>query len=271
MEMQGEAQIPAPKQVVWDALNDPEALKASIAGCEELTQDGANNFAAKVRAKVGPVSARFAGKVELTDMDPPNGYRIQGEGTGGAAGFAKGGAVVRLEDDGAGGTLLKYDVNANVGGKLAQIGARLIDGAAKKMADDFFKKFSEVAAARAEEAAPAAPAPEPEPEPAAPEAEAPAEPEPAPVAAAPAPAPAAAPAAPEPAPAPAAEAPPAPAEPEAEKLEPVGTGFESRVAEDAIAEESRPLPPPANGGGAPILMWVAGVGLVVAALIYALF
>lgn len=164
MEMQGEARIPAPKQVVWDALNDPEALKQAIKGCEELTVEGENQFQAKVRAKVGPVSARFAGKVELTDIDAPNGYRIQGEGSGGAAGFAKGGASVRLEDDGPDGTVLKYDVNANVGGKLAQIGARLIDGAAKKMADDFFKAFSEIAAARA---GAAAPEPEPSPEPAA--------------------------------------------------------------------------------------------------------
>ena len=154
MEMQGEARIPAPKQVVWEALNDPAALQASIKGCEELVVEGENQYAAKVRAKVGPVSARFAGKVELVDIDPPNGYRIQGEGSGGAAGFAKGGATVSLEEDGADATILKYDVNANVGGKLAQIGARLVDGAAKKMADDFFKAFSEIAAERASAGAP---------------------------------------------------------------------------------------------------------------------
>lgn len=158
MEMQGEARIPAPKQVVWETLNDPAALQASIKGCEELIVEGENQYAAKVRAKVGPVSARFAGKVELVDIDPPNGYRIQGEGSGGAAGFAKGGATVSLEEDGADATILKYNVNANVGGKLAQIGARLVDGAAKKMADDFFKAFSEIAAERAHPSASDAPA-----------------------------------------------------------------------------------------------------------------
>jgi len=171
MEMQGEARIPARQQVVWETLNDPAALQASIKGCEELVVEGENQYAAKVRAKVGPVSARFAGKVELVDIDPPNGYRIQGEGTGGAAGFAKGGATVTLEADGADATILKYNVNANVGGKLAQIGARLIDGAAKKMADDFFKAFSEIAAERAQASPPppepaASRAPPPAPEPA---------------------------------------------------------------------------------------------------------
>ncbi|MEL0016534.1 MAG: carbon monoxide dehydrogenase subunit G, partial [Rhodospirillales bacterium] len=146
MEMQGEAQIPAPKQVVWDALNNPTVLRESIPGCEELNQDSDDSFTAKVKAKVGPVSARFSGKVHLSDIDPPNGYRIHGEGSGGAAGFAKGGATVSLEDDGAGGTVLKYSVDASVGGKLAQIGSRLIDGAARKLADEFFEKFAKLAA-----------------------------------------------------------------------------------------------------------------------------
>ena len=146
MEMQGEAQIPAPKQVVWDALNNPSVLRESIPGCEELNQEGDDSFTAKVKAKVGPVSARFSGKVHLSDIDPPNGYRIHGEGSGGAAGFAKGGATVTLEDDGAGGTVLKYSVDASVGGKLAQIGSRLIDGAARKLADEFFEKFAKLAA-----------------------------------------------------------------------------------------------------------------------------
>ena len=150
MEMQGEAQIPAPKQVVWDALNNPSVLRESIPGCEELNQEGDDSFTAKVKAKVGPVSARFSGKVHLSDIDPPNGYRIHGEGSGGAAGFAKGGATVTLEDDGAGGTVLKYSVDASVGGKLAQIGSRLIDGAARKLADEFFEKFAKLAAARVE-------------------------------------------------------------------------------------------------------------------------
>ncbi len=148
MDMSGEYRIPAPRQTVWEALNDPEVLKAALPGCEELTADGENGFAAKVRAKVGPVSARFQGKVKLLDLDPPNGYRIEGEGTGGAAGFAKGGATVSLVEDGND-TVLTYQANASVGGKLAQIGSRLIDGTAKKMADDFFAKFTEIVSAKA--------------------------------------------------------------------------------------------------------------------------
>jgi uncharacterized protein len=148
MDMSGKYRIPAPRQTVWEALNDPEVLKAALPGCEELTADGENGFAAKVRAKVGPVSARFQGKVQLLDLDPPNGYRIEGEGTGGAAGFAKGGATVSLVEDGND-TVLTYQANASVGGKLAQIGSRLIDGTAKKMADDFFAKFTEIVSAKA--------------------------------------------------------------------------------------------------------------------------
>ena len=154
MDLSGEYRIPAPRQTVWDALNDPEVLKASIAGCEELERNEEGGFTAKVRAKVGPVSARFAGKVSIVDPDPPKGYRIEGEGTGGAAGFAKGGANVTLAEDG-GETVLTYEANASVGGKLAQIGSRLIDGTAKKMADDFFAKFSEIVAERASAAGPA--------------------------------------------------------------------------------------------------------------------
>ncbi len=142
MDMKGESRIEAPRAKVWDALNDPEVLKASIAGCEELEKTSDNTFTAKVRAKVGPVSARFTGEVTLKDIDPPNGYTIQGEGKGGAAGFAKGGADVRLEEDGDA-TILSYEVNATVGGKLAQIGSRLINSTARKMADDFFAKFKE--------------------------------------------------------------------------------------------------------------------------------
>ncbi len=145
MDMNGEYRIAASRDTVWDALNNPDALKESISGCEELVRDGGDGFSAKVRAKVGPVSARFSGKVRIVDPDPPNGYRIEGEGTGGAAGFAKGGATVRLREDGAD-TILTYEANASVGGKLAQIGSRLIDGAAKKMADEFFAKFGEYVA-----------------------------------------------------------------------------------------------------------------------------
>jgi len=141
MEMTGEYRIDAPRQTVWEALNDPAALQACIPGCETLEKSADNEFKATVRAKVGPVSARFSGKVTLTDLDPPNGYRIVGEGQGGAAGFAKGGATVRLESDGAV-TILRYTADAQVGGKLAQIGSRLIDGTAKKLADEFFTAFA---------------------------------------------------------------------------------------------------------------------------------
>ncbi len=160
MDMTGESRIPAPRQRVWEALNDPEILRQSIPGCEEIEKLSDTEMTAKVTAKVGPVKARFGGKVTLSDLDPPNGYKITGEGNGGAAGFAKGGATVRLSDDGAG-TLLSYTVEAHVGGKLAQIGSRLIDATARKMADDFFARFSEVvggAAAPAAAAEPSAPA-----------------------------------------------------------------------------------------------------------------
>ena len=159
MQMSGQYRIEAPRQTVWEALNDVEVLRLCIPGVEEIEKTSDTSFTAKVRAKVGPVSARFAGDVTLSDLDPPNGYTISGEGKGGAAGFAKGGAKVRLEDDGAA-TLLNYEVDAQVGGKLAQIGSRLIDGTAKKMADDFFSRFAKsVGAGAAEEPAPAAAAP----------------------------------------------------------------------------------------------------------------
>lgn len=143
MKMTGEYRISAPRQAVWDALNDPEILKQCIPGCEELARTDDGGFEAKVTAKVGPVRAKFGGKVELSDMDPPNGYTISGQGTGGAAGFAKGGAKVSLVEDG-GETVLSYSVDASVGGKLAQIGSRLIDATSKKMAGDFFAKFAEL-------------------------------------------------------------------------------------------------------------------------------
>ena len=162
MDMTGEFRIPASREAVWKALNDPEVLKRSIAGCEELEKTSDTEFTAKVTAKVGPVKARFSGKVTLSDLDPPNGYTITGEGQGGAAGFAKGGAKVRLERDGDG-TLLKYTVNAAIGGKLAQIGARLIDGAAHKMAEEFFASFAANVAGPAPVAAAAAAGPMEEP------------------------------------------------------------------------------------------------------------
>lgn len=142
MEMSGEYRIPASRETVWQALNDPDVLRACIPGCQELERTSATGFAATVKAKVGPVSATFTGEVELEDIDPPAGYRIQGEGKGGVAGFAKGGANVRLAEDG-GETVLTYDADAKVGGKLAQIGSRLIAGTARKLADQFFGNFAE--------------------------------------------------------------------------------------------------------------------------------
>ena len=146
MDMTGERRIPAPREKVWAALNDPEVLKASIPGCESLEKLSDTDLKATAAVKIGPIAARFTGKVQLTDLDPPNSYRIAGEGQGGVAGFAKGGAQVRLAQEGDF-TLLSYDVKAQVGGKIAQLGARLIDASAKQMADAFFDRFvAEVAA-----------------------------------------------------------------------------------------------------------------------------
>lgn len=145
MELTGSANIAAPRKQVWAALNDPEILKAAIPGCESITQLSPTELEAEVTAKVGPVKAKFKGKVTLSELDPPNSYVISGEGTGGAAGFARGSARVSLEDDGEG-TLLRYSVEAQVGGKLAQIGSRLVDGAAKKLAREFFEAFADILA-----------------------------------------------------------------------------------------------------------------------------
>jgi carbon monoxide dehydrogenase subunit G len=142
MDMAGERRIPAPRETVWAALNDPAILKTSIPGCDSLESTGENAFKATASVKIGPISAKFAGKVQLADIDPPNGYTISGEGQGGVAGFAKGGAKVALEEAEANSTLLKYTVQAQVGGKIAQLGARLIDASAKQMADQFFDRFS---------------------------------------------------------------------------------------------------------------------------------
>jgi len=278
MDMNGVARIPAPQSVVWEALNDPEALKQAITGCEELERDGDNAFTARVRAKVGPVSARFGGRVELQDLKPLHSYRIVGEGAGGAAGFAKGGAVVRLEADGPDATLLKYEVDASVGGKLAQIGSRLIDGAARKMADDFFTKFGAIAAERASTVAlaPAPPAAEEQTgTPQAPSAPAqPADPSapsvqvsagsPAPTRiesssvhnrveplAAPAPAPA-----------------PPPVHQEQQEQAGATLSTEARLAKDKAAEASPPTISPDPNSGIPGLMWVAGIGLLVAILLF---
>lgn len=141
MTMTGEVVLPAGRDAVWAALNDPEVLKACIPGCESLEKASDTEFQAAARVAVGPVKARFTGKVLLADLDPPNGYTISGEGQGGVAGFARGGARVRLEDA-EGGTRLTYDVEATVGGKIAQLGGRLINGVAKKYADEFFANFA---------------------------------------------------------------------------------------------------------------------------------
>jgi hypothetical protein len=166
MDLTGEYKIPAPRDAVWKALNDPDILKQCIPGCEEITRVSDTELTAKVTAKVGPVKASFSGKVTLSDLDPPNGYKISGEGQGGVAGFARGDADVRLRDA-DGGTALSYTANAAVGGKLAQIGSRLVEGAARQMADQFFGRFAEIVGAAA---APAAevPAPVPAPPPPAP-------------------------------------------------------------------------------------------------------
>ena len=156
MELTGEFRIPAPRETVWQALNDPEVLKQCIPGCHEVVKVSDSEFTARATLKVGPVKATFTGKVTLSDLDSPNGYRIAGQGQGGAAGFAKGEAVVALDSDGAD-TVLRYTVHATVGGKLAQIGSRVIDGGTKKMADDFFGRFTEIIAPGAAEEA-AAPA-----------------------------------------------------------------------------------------------------------------
>jgi carbon monoxide dehydrogenase subunit G len=227
MDMTGENRIPAPRQKVWEALNDPEILKQCIPGCEEIVLTSPTEWAAKVTAKIGPVKARFSGKVTLSDIDPPNGYKITGEGSGGVAGFAKGGASVKLADDGAG-TLLTYKVESQVGGKLAQIGSRLIESTSRKMADDFFGKFVEVVAASAP-----VEAPQSEPEAASPEP---------------------------------ARQPPEPS---------ITPGVTPEVAAELASEGAAPpyvgrdkAPPPARGGLSPAV-WIAGLVVVVAVLLYA--
>jgi hypothetical protein len=145
MTMKGEVALPADRETVWMKLNDPDVLKACIPGCQLLERTGRNGFSAVVKLKIGPVGATFKGRVELSEFDPPNAYRISGQGEGGVAGFANGGAQVRLIDppEGETGCVLSYDVEANVGGKIAQLGARLIDGVAKKTADQFFNNFAD--------------------------------------------------------------------------------------------------------------------------------
>lgn len=168
MDLTGQFRIAAPREQVWAALNDPEILARAVPGCESIEKTSDTDFVAKVTIQIGPVKAKFNGKVRLSDLDPPKRYRIEGEGQGGVAGFGKGGAEVELEEDGAE-TILKYTAKATVGGKLAQLGARLIDATAAKLAGEFFQRFAEavaptpVPAAVAAGAEAAAPPPEPVP------------------------------------------------------------------------------------------------------------
>ena len=141
MNMIGEIQLPASRETVWAMLNEPAVLKSCIPGCESLDKDSDNEFRAIATIKIGPVKARWKGKVRFSNLDPPSSYRISGEGDGGVAGFAKGGAKVSLANK-DGGTLLSYNVEAQIGGKLAQLGQRLINSVAKKTADDFFENFA---------------------------------------------------------------------------------------------------------------------------------
>jgi carbon monoxide dehydrogenase subunit G len=159
MDLTGEYRIPAPRDDVWRALNDPNILKQCIPGCESVEKLSDTEFTAKVVLKIGPMTAKFAGKGTLSNLDPPNGYTITGEGQGGVAGFGKGTADVKLVSDGNA-TVMHYKAAAQVGGKMAQLGARLIDSTTKKLADEFFGKFAQVvspAAPSVEEVPEAAP------------------------------------------------------------------------------------------------------------------
>ncbi|HCL64935.1 MAG TPA: carbon monoxide dehydrogenase [Rhizobium sp.] len=146
MDMNGSERIEAPIETVWQALNDAEILRQAIPGCESLEKTSDKDMTAKVVLKIGPIKARFEGAVELLNLNPPTSYTISGEGKGGMAGFAKGGADVLLEADGDAATVLSYNVKAEVGGKIAQLGSRLIDSTAKKLAGEFFSKFATLVA-----------------------------------------------------------------------------------------------------------------------------
>ena len=158
MQMTDSQRIPASRDKVWAALNDPAILQGCIPGCESLEMTSPTEMSAKVTLKVGPVKASFGGKVTLSEIDAPNGYRIAGEGSGGVAGFAKGGATITLKEDGPDATILTYDADAQIGGKLAQLGSRLIDSTARKLAGDFFASFAAALGPVPAEAAAAVPA-----------------------------------------------------------------------------------------------------------------
>lgn len=144
MQMTGEQRIAASREAVWEALNNPDVLRQCIPGCQSLERQSEDRFLAVAEVKIGPIGARFKGDVQLTELDPPSGYRIIGSGNGGIAGSAKGGANVRLSDTGDGGTLVSYDVEAEVGGRMAQLGGPIIDATARNLAGKFFTRFSEV-------------------------------------------------------------------------------------------------------------------------------
>ncbi len=148
MEMQGKRTLTATQQQTWDALNDPEMLRSCVPGCDRMDPDGEGAYLVGMKVKIGPVSAKFSGRIVLSDVVAPESYQLSFEGQGGVAGFGKGNSRVSLSPAEDGGCELNYTVNAQVGGKIAQLGQRLIDGAAKSMADDFFKRFDEQMQAR---------------------------------------------------------------------------------------------------------------------------
>ena len=228
MKMNGEFRVPTDRETVWRALNDPEVLKECLPGCQEIEKTSDTEMTATLTIKVGPVKATFKGGVTLSDLDPPNGYTLSGQGQGGTAGFASGEAKVKLVEEG-GETVVQYDVDAKVGGKLAQIGSRLIDSTAKKLSKQFFNSLAEKLGGGEEAEAGVEAAPEPE-------AAAPAQPEP--------------------------PAEPAPASPEP-AASPADAPSEGAPAPDA----GPPLPAAAQRKGLPTAAWATAVVVVAVVLI----